>query len=98
MTFPDDAACAGMDTNLFVIDDKRHGRNGIYSSPHTRIKLANALALCRTCPVQQQCLQAMQAWPDPPRDIVIANLQPRDARRAWFDVNTVTHHHTTRTV
>lgn len=95
-SWPEDAACAGMDTNLFVIDDKRRHRAG-YASPQTRVKLANALAVCRGCPMRAECLAEMLLWPDPPRDIIIAALEPRDARRAWLAVNVTPHHHTNRT-
>jgi len=80
----EDAACNGVDTGVFVIDDKRHGRNGVYASPHTRIKLANALAICHSCPVQQQCRNYLGEWPDPPRGVVIAAMTPHQARLYWY--------------
>jgi hypothetical protein len=97
MNWLEQAACNGMDVATFVIDDKRHGRNGTYSSPHTRMKLANAIATCHQCPVQTECLESMLAWPDPPRDIVIAALTPRQARTTWLTAHGRTpHRHTKR--
>jgi hypothetical protein len=93
MTWLEQAACNGVDVDVFVVHIKPHNTG----AAATHIKLAKALAICRQCPVIAECAAYMTTWPDPPRDIVIANLTPKEARRAWFAVNTVTHHHTRRT-
>jgi hypothetical protein len=93
----DRAACNGINTNLFVIDDKRHRRD-VYSSPFTRRKLADALDICTGCTVRQECRDYMTGWPQPPRDIVIAGLAPSQARTVWIRANgKAPHSHTRRT-
>jgi hypothetical protein len=91
----DRAACNGVNTRVFVIDDKRHGRNGVYASPVTRRKIDEALAICHSCPVVAECKAYMVGWPLPPRDIIIAALTPAQARTVWLKTNGKTPHRRT---
>lgn len=47
MSWADNAACQGEDRELFFVHDRRH--------PHAA---KEALSICATCPVKQECLEA----------------------------------------
>ena len=92
----DRAACNGINTRVFVIDDKPR-RNGVYARPITQHKLEAALAICHRCPVQTECRNYMVGWKLPPRDIVIAALTPSQARTVWLTANGKAPHRSRRT-
>jgi hypothetical protein len=88
MTWPDDAACHGMDTEaVFVVEHSNRGRGGRYSSPATQAKLANALAICHRCPVVESCKDYVASWDTPPRGVVIAAMTPHQAWQWWHSHN-----------
>lgn len=54
MTWRDEAACIGMDPEMFYDGDRSKGRGGSFAtSPATKL----ALATCRSCPVASECLE-----------------------------------------
>lgn len=80
MSWLDDAACNGVDTDVFVVIGGGVARN---QNRANRARLANALTYCHNCPTVTECRAYMLGWDTPPRDIVIAALDPRTARLAW---------------
>ncbi len=54
MTWRDDAACRGADSNLFIPD---RGANGVAA-------VEKALAICATCTVRAECLEEALSRPE----------------------------------
>ncbi len=74
------AACRGLNPELFCVDDKR-GRGRATRTP---IAIANAKAVCNTCPVIHECRQwVCTSIPDPTPHCVAGGLTPRERPRLY---------------
>lgn len=63
MTWMDDALCKGMDSELFFEPDRDEFPDRVSWQMATQAKLKEARALCKGCPVINQCLRANLATP-----------------------------------